>query len=58
MCFTGLKVDPLTAKVVLLCWEEGVYEETVLTGDNAIASALFPELHLIVATILAAGSLG
>ncbi|MEO0988810.1 MAG: Uma2 family endonuclease [Cyanobacteria bacterium J06639_14] len=50
-------VDPLTAKVTLLRWEEGFYEATVLMGDDAIASPTFPELKLTVAAILAAGIL-
>ena len=50
-------VDPLTAKVTLLRWEEGFYEATVLMGDDAIASPTFPELNLTVAPILAAGNL-
>lgn len=50
-------VDPLTAKVTLLRWEEGFYEETVLMGDDAIASPTFPDLKLTVAAILAAGIL-
>lgn len=50
-------VDPLEAKVTLLLWEEGWYEETVLTGKQAIASPTFPELSLTVEQILAAGLL-
>lgn len=50
-------VDSLKAKVTLLRWEEGLYEETVLTGDQAIASSTFPELNLTVSHILAAGIL-
>ncbi|NJP12632.1 MAG: Uma2 family endonuclease, partial [Leptolyngbyaceae cyanobacterium RU_5_1] len=48
-------VDPLEAKVTILLWEEGLYEETVLVGDQAIASLTFPDLSLTVEQILAAG---
>jgi Uma2 family endonuclease len=48
-------VDPLEAQVTLLQWEEGWYEETVLVGDQAIASPTVPELALTVEQILAAG---
>jgi Uma2 family endonuclease len=50
-------VDSLTAKVTILLWEEGLYEETVLTGDQSIKSSTLPELHLTVEDILAAGTL-
>ena len=48
-------VDPLAAKVTLLLWEEGLYEETGFVGDQAIASPTFPELNLSVEQIFAAG---
>lgn len=48
-------VDPLEAKVTLLLWEEGLYEETSFVGDQAIASPTFPDLNLTVEQILAAG---
>ncbi|NCJ06217.1 Uma2 family endonuclease [Synechococcales cyanobacterium C] len=51
-------VDPLEAKFTLLVWEEGWYEETVLTGTQALASVTFPEVSLTVDQILSAGSLG
>ncbi len=50
-------VDPLTAKVTVLQWEEGFYEETVFAGEQAIASPTLPELTLSVAQLLAAGTL-
>ena len=50
-------VDPLTAKVTVLRWEEGLYEETVFAGEQAIASPTLPELTLTVAQILAAGTI-
>lgn len=49
-------VDPLEAKVTLLRWEEGFYEEMVFVGNQAIASPTFPELALTVEQILAAGT--
>jgi Uma2 family endonuclease len=47
-------VDPLEA-VALLHWEEGWYEETVLMGNQAIASQTFPHLALTVEQIFIAG---
>jgi Uma2 family endonuclease len=49
-------VDPLEAQVTLLVWEDGWYEETVLVGNQAIASPTFPDLTLTVEQILAAGA--
>ncbi|PSB29098.1 Uma2 family endonuclease [Stenomitos frigidus] len=49
-------VDPLTAKVTLLRWEEGLYEETVFVDQQSIASPTLPNLTLTVAQILAAGT--
>jgi Uma2 family endonuclease len=48
-------VDPITAKVTLLLWEEGLYEETLYVGDHRILSPSFPDLTLTVDQILAAG---
>ncbi|MEM6835412.1 MAG: Uma2 family endonuclease [Cyanobacteria bacterium P01_C01_bin.120] len=50
-------VDPLTAQITLLRWEEGLYEEAVFVNEQAIASLVLPELSLTVAQILAAGTL-
>lgn len=50
-------IDPLTAKVTLLQWEEGLYEETVFVGEQTISSPTFPEFNLTVAHVLAAGTL-
>ncbi len=49
-------VDPLTAQVTLLLWEEGLYEETKFMGDQAIASPTFPDLSLTVEQILSSGT--
>jgi len=51
-------VDPLEARVTQLLWEEGLYEETVLTGKQAIPSATFPDLTLTVEQVFAAADLG
>jgi Uma2 family endonuclease len=50
-------VDPLEAKVTLLLWEDGFYEETVLSGNQAISSPTFPGLSLSVEQILATGTI-
>ena len=50
-------VDPLEAKVTRLLWEEGLYEETVLTDNQPLPSATFPELALTVNQIFAAANL-
>jgi Uma2 family endonuclease len=49
-------VDPLEAKITVLLWEEGLYEETVFVGNQAIASPTLPALTLTVEQILAAGN--
>ena len=51
-------VDPLQAKVTVLQWQEGMYEETVFVDSQPLISPTFPGLELTVATILAAGELG
>jgi Uma2 family endonuclease len=48
-------VDPLALKISVLCWEDGLYEESVFVGKEAIASKIFPELNLTVDRVLAAG---
>ena len=50
-------VDPLQAKVTVLQWQEGMYEETVFVSSQPLISPTFPGLDLTVATILAAGDL-
>lgn len=45
-------VDPAEQKVTLLLLVDGLYEETVYHGDNAIQSQLFPDLTLTVNQIL------
>jgi Uma2 family endonuclease len=48
-------VDPLALKVSVLCWEDGLYEESVFVEEEAIASKIFPELKLTVNQVLSAG---
>ncbi len=48
-------VDPSQAKVTVLIWVDGLYEEAVFQGSNAIASTTFPDLKLTVAQVLGAG---
>ncbi len=51
-------VDPLETQITRLLWDEGLYEETVLTGDRAIPSTIFPDLALTVDRVFAAANLG
>ncbi len=44
-------VDPLVAKVTVLEWVEGFYEEKIYEGEQVITSILFPELKLTSAQI-------
>lgn len=48
-------VDPLERQVVVLAFNEGLYDEAIFVGNQAIASATFPELRLTVNQVLAAG---
>ncbi|HSM81335.1 MAG TPA: Uma2 family endonuclease [Nodosilinea sp.] len=50
-------VDPLESRVTVLVFDEGLYDETVFEGDQALVSPTFPALALTVAQILAAGEL-
>jgi len=45
-------IDPIAQKVTVLEWVEGLYEEQVYVGDNAIASQVFPDLKLTTAQVL------
>ncbi|MGB8697785.1 MAG: Uma2 family endonuclease [Thermosynechococcaceae cyanobacterium] len=51
-------VDPLESKVSVLLWNDGLYEETVFVGSQAIVSRMFPELQLTAEQVLAAGNGG
>jgi Uma2 family endonuclease len=46
-------VDPLTSKVTVLLWEEGLYEEIVCAGDQVIISRALPDLTLTAAQVFA-----
>jgi Uma2 family endonuclease len=48
-------VDPIAEKVTVLQWVEGLYEEQVYQGNQAIQSPLFPALKLTAAQVLGAG---
>lgn len=48
-------VDPIAAKVTVLEWVDGMYEERCYQGDERIVSPLFPALALTAAQILSAG---
>ncbi len=45
-------VDPIRQRVTVLEWVEGLYEEKVFTGDNAIESAVLDGLDLTVDRVL------
>ncbi|PZO44456.1 MAG: hypothetical protein DCF19_01505 [Pseudanabaena frigida] len=45
-------VDPISERVTVLEWVEGLYEEQVYIGEQAIASLVFPDLHLTAAQVL------
>ena len=38
-------IDPIQARITLLTWVAGLYEEAVFSGDTAIASPLLSELN-------------
>jgi Uma2 family endonuclease len=48
-------VDPSQAKVTVLIWVDGMYEEAVFQGSNSIVSTTFPDLKLTVAQVLGVG---
>lgn len=48
-------VDPSQAKVTVLIWVDGLYEEAVFQGSNAIVSTTFPDLKLTAAQVLGVG---
>ncbi|HBL09861.1 MAG TPA: hypothetical protein DD379_00140 [Cyanobacteria bacterium UBA11162] len=45
-------VDPILQQVTVLEWVEGLYEEKVYTGDNAIASPILGNLSLTALQVL------
>ncbi len=48
-------VDPIQQRVTVLEWVEGLYEETVYTGECAIASPVLGVLELTAQTLLQGG---
>ncbi len=50
-------VDPLAQKITVLEWVDGLYEEQVFHGDEAIASRLFPDVTLTVTQVLVSENL-
>lgn len=48
-------VDSGQAKVTVLMWVDGLYEEAVFQGSNSIVSTTFPDLKLTAAQVLGAG---
>jgi Uma2 family endonuclease len=45
-------VDPISQRVTVLEWVEGLYEEKVYTADNLVISPLFGDLDLTVDRLL------
>jgi len=45
-------VDPILGQVTVLEWVDGLYEEKVYKGEQAIASIVFTELRLTVTQVL------
>ena len=45
-------VDPIGQRVTVLEWVEGLYEENVFAGDNAIESSVLENLNLTVDRVL------
>jgi Uma2 family endonuclease len=45
-------VDPLKSQISILVLDEGLYEETIYTGEQKIVSSVFPNLSLSVLEIL------
>ncbi|MBE9034836.1 Uma2 family endonuclease [aff. Roholtiella sp. LEGE 12411] len=50
-------VDPLETKITVLFLEEGLYEDTVFTSNQQIASRTFPELAIATEQVFSAGNL-
>jgi Uma2 family endonuclease len=48
-------VDPIAQKVTILEWVDGLYEEQVYQGEQAIVSPQFGSLNLTAASLLKAG---
>ncbi|VXD16736.1 conserved hypothetical protein [Planktothrix serta PCC 8927] len=50
-------IDPITNKISVLLWEEGLYEETIFTENQTIISRIFPQLSLTVEQVLVSGNI-
>lgn len=48
-------VDPIAAKVTVLEWVDGLYEERIYHNSEQIVSLMFPALELTATQILSAG---
>jgi Uma2 family endonuclease len=48
-------VDPIAAKVTVLIWVEGLYEETAYRESDRLRSKTFPSFALTAAQVLSAG---
>ena len=48
-------VDPISLKVTVLEWVEGLYEEQVYVGDDPIGSVLLGKLDLTASRLLQGG---
>ena len=48
-------VDPISHKVTVLEWVEGLYEEQVYEGEDTIVSVLLGKLDLTVSRLLQGG---
>lgn len=48
-------IDPTAQKITVLQWVDGLYEEQVFEGKQAVTSSQFPAFKLTAATILTAG---
>ena len=48
-------IDPIAAVVLVLTWVDEIYQESVYTGDDLLASPKFPALSLSATELLTAG---
>ena len=56
LCLSHSILDAIAQKITVLEWVDGLYEEQVYQGDQAIVSSQFSGLNLIAGQILVAGS--
>jgi Uma2 family endonuclease len=50
-------IDPLESQILVLIWDEGLYEQNIFTGEDKIISPTFPDLNLTVNQVLNAGNI-